>query len=103
MGSTLRWVAKGVIVGGAAVFVVSIFAGPSATANVAATTVQGTAWGVGVLGGSAKYIGPGFQSGMAEAGQPTGFNGAADAVGKKAAQDQLKVICSAVPKPSACK
>jgi hypothetical protein len=83
---------------GVIVFGVSIFAGPQATANVAATVAQGTAWGVGVLGGSAKYVGPGFQSGMEEAGEPSGFDGLSNEIGKKAGADTAKKAKEANPK-----
>ena len=98
MSSKLWTAAKITAAAGLVVFGVSVFAGPSGTANVAATVVQGTAWGVGVLGGSAKYVGPGFQSGMEEAGEPNGFDGLANELGSKAGADVAEKAKEANPK-----
>jgi hypothetical protein len=98
MSSKLWTAAKVTATAGVIVFGVSIFAGPSATANLAATVAQGAAWGVGVLGGSAKYVGPGFQSGMEEAGEPNGFDGLSNEIGQKAGADTAKKAKEANPK-----
>lgn len=91
-------------VAGLVVFGVGYFAGPANTANGAATAVQGSAWGLGVIGGAARYAPSGFQAGMEQAGTPSaGFAGAADEMGKRSAQDTLKLICEDTkPKPKAC-
>ena len=102
MSSKLWTAAKITAAAGAAVFVVSVYAGPETTGNVAATVVSGTAWGVGVLGGSVKYIGPGVQSGMQDAGEPSGFDGLSNEVGTAAGKQTVKKLCAVNPKPTGC-
>jgi hypothetical protein len=64
MAGNIYKAGKLVVVGGVIIYFVGTFAGPASTASFVTKSVHGTAWGVGILGGAAPEIGPGFQEGM---------------------------------------
>jgi hypothetical protein len=72
-GSGSRDALRVFVLASVAVGAISAIAGPDPAGKAASTAVAGTAFGSGVLIGTAPQIGPGIQAGKAAAAGPTVF------------------------------